>query len=163
MTLRFPSLASPPLPDQTQQEAEKVMKNDVFISHAVHDAGAAEAIVAALEAANLRCFMAPRDIPAGMDRAAAIIDAIFETRLFLLIHSLHANRSPQMAREVQLVHDRHIAVFPVRLDDSAANANIEFFLKRQSVFRAIPLERHLPCLTAAVEARLGDQPFRRPA
>lgn len=139
------------------------MKNDVFISYASDDRSAAEAIVAALEASHLRCFIAPRDIPAGMDRSAAIIDAIFETRLFLLVHSVHANRSPQMARELQLVHDRHISVFAVRLDDSEAHANIEFFLRRQGAFRAIPLQAHLPCLVAAVQARLGDQPLRRPA
>ena len=163
MTLRFPSVATPPLPGPAREEADRAMKNDIFISYASNDMAAAEAIVAALEASNLPCFMAPRDIPAGMDRAAAIIDAIFETRLFLLIHSVHANRSPQMARELRLVHDRHIGVFPVRLDDSPAHANIEFFLRRQDAFRAIPLQAHLPCLLAAVQARLGDQALRRPA
>lgn len=155
MTLRFPNMAPPLLPGPAGEDADRMMKNDVFISHAAHDLGAAEAIAAALENSNLRCFLTLRDVPAGMDRAAAIIDAIFETRLFLLVHSLHANRSPQMAREVQLVHDRHIAVFPLRLDDSPANANIEFFLRRQSVFCAVPLEPNLPRLVSAVEARLA--------
>ena len=102
--------------------------------------------------------MAQRDIPAGMDRAAAIIDAIWETRLFLLLHSLHANHSLQMARELQLVQDRHIGVLPVRLDDSAANSRIEFILKRQTVFHAAPLDGRLTALVDAVHTRLGDRP-----
>src|SRR6185312_967241 len=131
MTLRFPGVTSPSLPGFLPDEDDEanLMKNDVFISYASEDLGLAEAIVAALEAAKMRCFMAPRDIPPGMERAAAIVDAICETRLFLLLHSGHANRSLQMVRELQLVHDRHIAVLAVRLDDSPANPEIESFLK----------------------------------
>jgi hypothetical protein len=165
MTLRFPSVTSPPLPGlfQGEEDEAKLMKNDVFVSYAGENAGAAEIIVAALEAVKLRCFMAPRDIPPGMERAAAIVDAICETRLFLLLHSAHANRSLQMARELQLVHDRHIGVFAVRLDDSQAAPNIDFFLRRQSVFHAVPLALRLEGLVCAVAARLGSQPQRRPA
>jgi hypothetical protein len=165
MTLRFPGVTSPSLPGLLPDEDDEanLMKNDVFISYASEDFGVAEAIVAALEAAKMRCFMAPRDIPAGMERAAAIVDAICETRLFLLLHSSHANRSLQMARELQLVHDRHIGVFAVRLDDSEAAPNIDFFLRRQSVFHAVPLTSRLAALVDAVEVRLGSQPQRRPA
>jgi hypothetical protein len=165
MTLRFPGVTPPPLPGllQDEEDGTKSMKNDVFISYAGEDAGAAEIIVAALEAAKIHCFMAPRDIPPGMERAAAIVDAICETRLFLLLHSAHANRSLQMARELQLVHDRHIGVFAVRLDDSPAAPNIDFFLRRQNVFQAVPLASRLAALVDAVEARLGSQSQRRPA
>ena len=166
MTLRFPGVDWPLFPGLDRDEADKasLMKNDVFISHAANDVGAAEAILAALENSKLRCFIAPRDIPAGMEWATAIIEAIFETRLFLLLYSVHANQSLQMARELQLVHDRHIPIFPVRLDDSAANPNIEFFLKRQGSFPApAPLADHLAMLVEAIQIRLGNEPQRRPA
>ena len=45
----------------------------VFISHSATDRDAAEAICAALEAAGLACWIAPRDIPAGTPWAAAIM------------------------------------------------------------------------------------------
>ena len=156
MTLRFSSVASPLLPGLLQDEAEALMKNDVFISHAADDTATAETIAAALEAANLRCFLPPRDIPAGMERATAIVDAICETKLFLLLYSQSANQSLQMTRELQLVHDRHIGVFPVRLDESQANPDIEFFLKRQEIFQAAPLDDRLSALVDAVHARLGN-------
>ena len=167
MTLRFPGVDSPQLPGLLRGEADKaeLMKNDVFISYTANDIGAAEAIVAALEGTKLRCFIAPRDIPAGMEWATAIIDAIFETRLFLMLYSQHANQSLQMAREVQLVHDRHVAVLPVRLDDTQANPSLEFFLKRQRAFLAAPppLADHFPALVEAVWTGLGSHPQRRPA
>ena len=155
MTLRFPS--QPPSSGPFLDGADS-LKNDIFISHAVPDAGAAETIAAALGASKLRCFMTHRDIPAGMDRAAAIIDAIWETKLFLLLHSAHANSSLQMARELQLVQDRHIGVLAARLDDSIAAPKIEFVLKRQTVFHAVPLGQRLAALVDAVHARLGDRP-----
>ena len=167
MTLRVPGVDPPLLPGILRDEADRaeLMKNDVFISYAAPDISAAEAIVAALEATRLCCFFAPRDIPAGMERAAAIIDAIFETKLFLLLFSDHANHAIQMSRELQLVHDRHITVLPVRLDASTPNAEIEFFLKRQVVFNASepPIEQHLGALVEMVRARLGTEPLRRPA
>jgi hypothetical protein len=65
-----------------------------------------------------------------------------------------------MARELQLVHDRHIPIFPLRLDDSPAAPNIDFFLKRQAVFAAMPLEARLAALVDAVHARLGTGSLR---
>jgi len=164
MTLRFPGTDSPFYPGLPQDEADRaaLMKNDVFISYTADDIGAAEAIVAALEASRLRCFIAPRDLPPHMEWATAIIDAIFETRLFLLLFSANANGSLQMARELQIVQDRHIRVFPVRLDESPANPTIEFFLKRQGYFAALPpLDDHLPALVDMVHAGLGNRTQRR--
>ena len=167
MTLRFPGVDPSLYPGIRQKETDRaeLMKNDVFISYATADIGAASQNVAALETSKLRCFIAARDIPEGMEWAAAIIDAIFETKLFLLLFSDNANRSIQMARELQLVQDRHIAILPVRLDGSSANPSIEFFLKRQAVFNASqpPFERHLAPMVNVVQARLGGEPARRPA
>src|SRR5215469_8133834 len=89
VTLRIPGGDSPLRASAAKEEANKAesMKNDVFVSYASQDAAAAEVIVAALEARGLKCFIAPRDIPAGMEWATAIIDAIFETKLFLLLFS----------------------------------------------------------------------------
>jgi len=40
---------------------------DVFVSYAIEDKLIADAIVAKLEAAMIRCWIAPRDIPPGAD------------------------------------------------------------------------------------------------
>ena len=41
--------------------------HDVFISHSSKDKIVADSIVAALEAAHIRCWIAPRDIKPGTD------------------------------------------------------------------------------------------------
>jgi hypothetical protein len=149
-----PSFISGLLRNEADRAA--LMKNDVFISYTSLDIGAAEAIVAALERAGLRCFMAPRDIPAGIERATAIIDAIFEAKLFLLLHSVHANQSLQMMRELQLAQDRHIGILSVRLDDSLAIPGIDLVMRRQGSFDAYPpLADRMPGLLEAVQARTG--------
>lgn len=166
MMLRVPDVDPSFVTGLLRDEADRavLMKNDVFISYTSLDVGAAEAIVAALEGAGLRCFIAPRDIPAGIERATAIIDAIFETKLFLLLYSAHANQSLQMVRELQLAHDRHIGIFPVRLDKSLAIPGIDFAMRRQGSFEAFPLlADHMPRLLEAVQARLGTGSRRRPA
>ncbi|HXS06827.1 MAG TPA: toll/interleukin-1 receptor domain-containing protein [Rhizomicrobium sp.] len=161
MMLRVPDVDPSFVTGLLRDEADRaaLMKNDVFISYASSDIGAAEAIVTALEGAGLRCFMAPRDIPAGIDRATAIVDAIFETKLFLLLYSAHANQSQQLMRELQLAQDRHIGIFPVRLDKSLAVSGIDLVMRRQSAFDAFPpLADHLSRLVEAIQARLGSGP-----
>ena len=42
------------------------MPFDVFVSHSLKDKAIAEAVCSRLEAAKIRCWIAPRDIPAGV-------------------------------------------------------------------------------------------------
>ena len=58
---------------------------DVFISYSSQDKPTADAACAALESANIRCWIAPRDIDPGRDYAESIIDAIESARVFVLI------------------------------------------------------------------------------
>ena len=50
------------------------MSHDVFISHAHQDTPTAEAVCAALERNDIRCWIAPRDVIPGMLWGEAIID-----------------------------------------------------------------------------------------
>jgi hypothetical protein len=54
---------------------------DVFISYSSQDKPTADAACAALEAANIRCWIAPRDINPGRDYAESIIEAIESARV----------------------------------------------------------------------------------
>ena len=77
------------------------MAHDVFISYSAEDKAVADAICAGLEARHIRCWMAPRDILPGMSYAAAVVRALNESRLMVLVFSVHADRSPQVASEVE--------------------------------------------------------------
>src|ERR1700683_3384018 len=66
---------------------------DVFISYSSDDKPIADAACAALESANIRCWIAPRDISPGRDYGESIIDAIEGAKIFVLILSGSANGS----------------------------------------------------------------------
>ncbi|MDO8728011.1 MAG: toll/interleukin-1 receptor domain-containing protein [Candidatus Methanoperedens sp.] len=69
------------------------MSHDVFISHSSKDKTIADAICAALEAAKIRCWIAPRDILPGDKWAGSITKAISSSRIMVLIFSEHSNNS----------------------------------------------------------------------
>ena len=63
------------------------MAHQVFLSHATEDRDIATQVCAALEADGISCWIAPRDVKAGTDYAAAILDAIRTSDLVLLVFS----------------------------------------------------------------------------
>src|SRR5882672_2256836 len=63
------------------------MQFDAFISYSTQDKATADAACAALEAAGIRCWIAPRDILPGADWGAAILDALDSCRAMVLIFS----------------------------------------------------------------------------
>src|SRR5688572_7918813 len=66
---------------------------DVFISYSSKDKQVADAACAALEARRTRCWIAPRDILPGAEWGSAIVDAIGQSRVMVLVYSANANRS----------------------------------------------------------------------
>ena len=63
------------------------MTHDVFISHSSKDKPVADAVCANLEAAGVRCWIAPRDIAPGEDWPTAITMASAQSRIMVLIFS----------------------------------------------------------------------------
>ncbi|MGO9039968.1 MAG: toll/interleukin-1 receptor domain-containing protein, partial [Steroidobacteraceae bacterium] len=61
--------------DPVQPDTETTRRT-VFVSYASADAGIAEQACAALEAAGVPCWIAPRDVRPGDPYAAAIVEAI---------------------------------------------------------------------------------------
>jgi hypothetical protein len=138
------------------------MPHDAFISYSSRDKAAADAACAALEAAGIRCWIAPRDITPGAEWGEAIIDAINSTRVFLLIFSAHANDSPQIRREVERAVAKAIPIIPLRIEEIAPTRSLEYFIGTVHWLDALtpPLENHLRRLTDAVSALLQIE--RRP-
>ena len=78
-----------------------IMTFDVFISYSSKDKAVADATCAGLEAAGIRCWIAPRDIIPGSEYGAVLIEAIDNCRALVLVFSSNANASPQVHREVE--------------------------------------------------------------
>jgi TIR domain-containing protein len=104
------------------------MEFDAFISYASAGKTAADAACAVLEAAGIRCWVAPRDISPGREYAAAIIDAIDQCRVMVLIFSSSANDSPQVRREIERAASKGVAIMPVRIEKVAPTKSMEYFL-----------------------------------
>ena len=132
------------------------MVHDVFISYASRDKAAADIICAGLEQQSIRCWIAPRDIVAGVPWAESIIDAIEGSTVMLLIFSEASNKSVQVEREVERAVHKDVPLVPVRIENVMPTRTMEYFISSQHWFDAIqtPLEQHVDRLVQAVKAHL---------
>jgi len=127
------------------------MAHDVFISHSSVNKTAADAICHALEQNGVKCWIAPRDIPPGSNYGGEIIRGIKECKVFLLVFSKEANKSPAVQKEVErAVLGYKKTVIPFRIEDVVMNENLEFFLTDVHWLDAFPdwgKERHSKALS----------------
>src|SRR5208282_6916279 len=132
------------------------MAHDLFISYSTQDKPTADAACATLEAAGIRCWIAPRDIVPGAEWGEAIVSAIADCRAMILIFSASANDSPQIRREVERAVSKGIPVIPLRIEDIAPTRSLEYFIGTVHWLDALtpPLENHLHRLTDIVKALL---------
>ena len=131
--------------------------HDVFISYSSSDRNIANAVCARLEANGVRCWIAPRDIPPGTSWGSAIIRALSEARVMVLLFSLKANKSPQILREVERAVGRGVVIVPVRIEDVQPQDDFEYFLSSQHWLDILthPLEEHLDKLCVVVKQVLA--------
>jgi len=104
------------------------MAHDVFISHSSKDKVIADAVCAAFEAAQIRCWITPRDIRSGENWAQAISKAIKSSRILVLIFSKSSNQSEEVARELALAVNSKTIVIPFKIDDIFPNGIMEYYL-----------------------------------
>lgn len=101
---------------------------DVFISYSSHDKDTAARFCRALEAKNMPCWMAPRDIPAGSHWAASIVQALRNAKAMLLLLSTSANDSQQVAREVDLAAANRLPIIPILFEGVHLNDMLQYYL-----------------------------------
>ncbi|MEO5705149.1 MAG: protein kinase [Candidatus Limnocylindrales bacterium] len=112
---------------------------DLFISHSSGDAEAARDLRAALEAAGYSCWMAPDDVTGTESWAEQILAAIKGSRAMVILLSANANRSPHVSREVNLALGRGRPVLPIRIENIAPEASLEYLLSLTQRVDAFPL------------------------
>ena len=135
------------------------MVHDVFISYrdVPSDRKAAEAACAVLEKNGIRCWVAPRNMLPGATWGKAIIEAISNSRLMVLVFSSHSNKSDQVVREVERAVHRGIPILPLRIEDVLPSGDMEYFLSARHWLDAFPppLEAHMERLVSAVKDLLS--------
>lgn len=132
------------------------MPRDVFISHSAHDKKAAETICGALEHAEVRCWVAPRDVRPGRSFPGEITRAIQQSKVLLPIFSKHSNSSDQVLREIQLAVDCHVPIVRLRIEDIPLSDDLRYYLSTPQYLDALttPLSKHIPRVEAAIRELL---------
>src|SRR4051794_17906324 len=104
------------------------MAHDCFISYSTQDKATADAACATLEAAGIRCWIAPRDILPGMNWGGSIIKAIGDAAVMVLIFSGNSNASEQVTREVERASSKGVPIIPFRIEAIAPSPDLEYFI-----------------------------------
>lgn len=134
------------------------MSHRVFISYSTKDTDQANAACAALEAAGIPCWIAPRDIQHGETWAGAIIDAINRSELLVLLLSSNSNASEDVCREINRACSRNLRILTVRIEDMLPTGDMEYYLSRSQWFDALagPFDDHLDALVQVVQTPGGS-------
>ncbi len=140
------------------------MAHDVFISYSSKDKTVADAVCATLEARKIRCWIAPRDVPPGLPYATALVNAINDCNVFVLILSKGSNTSGQVLREVEEAVNNGTPIIPLRIEDFEPTDAMRYYVKSLHWLDAMtpPLERHLEKLAESIQALLSVEAEEQP-
>ena len=114
------------------------MKYDVFISYSSKDQKVVEGLCAYLEQYKIRCFVAYRDIPRGVVWAKAIVEALDESRMMVVVFSNHFNDSDQVDREIELASEDKKPILTFRVTKDAFKGAKKYYLKNINWIDAFP-------------------------
>lgn len=145
------------------------MAHEVFISYSSEDKTVADEVCATIEDRKIRCWIAPRDVPPGLPYAAALVSAIHDSKVLVLVLSQSSNSSGAVMREVEEAVNSGIPIIPFRIEDIEPTAAMRFYIKSLHWIDAMspPLEEHLGKLADSVQVILsvGEEdrpPFSQP-
>jgi hypothetical protein len=135
-------------------------RREVFISYSTKDRQTAEQVCASLEALGIPCWMAPRDILPGKIWTEAIVEALDECRVMVIILSTNANKSKQVWREAQLADDVDITIVPFRIEAVIPAKTLKYYLALNHWLDALtpPLEYHVQLLASTVRTIIPPAP-----
>jgi hypothetical protein len=135
------------------------MSKRIFVSYSSPDAEKANLIREALEDHDISCWIAPRDLSAGTQWGAGIVQAIQSCEAVVVLFSDAANRSPQVAREMELAVSNRKPLIPIRVADAMPTDDMQYFLGVSHWFNAyaMPMEAYLPDIVTAVKNVLARE------
>jgi TolB-like protein/Flp pilus assembly protein TadD len=105
-------------------------KRPAFVSYASADAEIAQKVCAAVEAAGILCWIAPRDVVPGALYADGIVGAIDESRILVLILSKDAVASAHVGRELERAASKRHPIIAFKVDAAPLTRAFEYFLNQ---------------------------------
>ena len=101
---------------------------EVFISYASHDAAVANAVVEILERHGIACWIAPRDVVPGSLYADAIVGAINDAKVVVLVLSEQSLASPHVGKEIERASSKRRGIIALHIDSAPLTRAFEYFL-----------------------------------
>lgn len=89
----------------------------VFICYAQSDKDIADKVCSTLESREIKCWIAPRDVPPGEPYAHVIVEAIREAKVVVLVLSPAANDSKYVINEVEAAANKGIPIVPLQVEN----------------------------------------------
>jgi predicted ATPase len=131
------------------------MAHDVFISYSARDKSTAEEICSAIEKAGRRCWIAPRDILPGATWGEAIVNAIQESQVMVLVLSSQSNGSPQVLNEVERAMNKGVKIIPFRIEEVTPSDALGYYISARQWLDAFtpPLETHIHRLVETLASK----------
>ena len=131
------------------------MSHDIFISYSSKDKQTADAICHVLEENKLKCWIAPRNIIAGMNYAEQIMTGIKKSKIVVLVFSKNSQESVFVNNEIDNAFSNNKPIISFKIDETLPENKMEFFLKNkhwldaypdpESVFETLVRDAHLLC------------------
>ena len=99
---------------------------------------AAQAICHVLEQNEIRCWMAPRNIPPGSDYGDVIDEAIKSCKAVVILYSEKAASSPWVTGELNVAFEEQKTIIPFRLDKTPLKGQTRVMLNQRHWIDAYP-------------------------
>lgn len=132
------------------------MNHDVFISYSSKEKNVADGVCHYLEGNGIKCWMAPRDIPAGADYGDLIDEAIKTCRVTVLVYSKNSFVSKWVKGEINVAFDENKPIAPFRIDETEIQKAFRVMLNQMHWIDAYPnYADRLPDLLQSVCGLLG--------
>ena len=134
----------------------------IFISYSSKDQKIAQTLCQALEARGQNCWIAGRDVRPGQNFQEAIVRALREARVMVLVFTDNANNSEEIKKEVVLAGRHHVTVVPVRVEDVVPSDAFAYeFATRQWIDLFQDWEQQVEQLVAQIDLILGAPAEKR--
>lgn len=133
------------------------MNANIFISFASQDRKVAMTLCSALESRGFRCWISARDIQPGENFQSAIVRAIRQAKIMLLVFTSNSNNSEEMNKELALASQSKLIVVPLRIEDVTPNDAFAYeFATRQWIDFFADWEFAIQQLALRIGAALGE-------
>lgn len=136
------------------------MAHIIAVTYAPPDQAAAETIAARLDARRMPCWIAPRDLPAGRDAAAATAAAFGDAQLVLAAVSRHSEGAAGQMAQLQRAIEARQPVLALRIENVELPAALAELLRHATLIDAfaLGLDEHADRLADLLETAFEERP-----